>query len=42
MYQIFVIQMAFQSFDRVELDLWGFAVKVAFNFKSRETEKIKI
>ena len=39
MYQIFLIQIAFQSSDRVELDFWGSVIKIALNFKSRGTEK---
>ena len=41
MYQIFLIQIAFQSSDRAELDFWGSVIKIAFNFKSRGTEKIE-
>ena len=39
MYQIFLIQIAFQSSDRVEPDFSGSVIKIALNFKSRETEK---
>ena len=42
MYQIFLIQIAFQSSDRVELDFWGSVTKIALNFKSRGTEKIEL
>ena len=42
MYQIFLIQVAFQSSDRVKLDFRGSVVKIALNFKSRETEKIEL
>ena len=42
MYQIFLIQIAFQSSDRVELDFWGPVSKNALNFKSRGTKKIKL
>ena len=42
MYQIFLIHTVFQSFDRVELDFGGFVIKIAFNFKSQGTEKIKL
>ena len=39
MYQIFLTQIAFQSPDRAELNFWGFAIKIALNFKFRGTEK---
>ena len=42
MYQIFLIQIAFQSSDRVELDFLGFVIKIALNFEHRRTEKIKL
>ena len=42
MYQIFLIQIAFQSPDIVEFDLWDSVIKIAFNFKSRGTEKIEL
>ena len=42
MYQIFLIYIAFQSSDRVELDFWVSVIKVALNFKSRGTEKIEL
>ena len=42
MYQIFLIQIAFRSSDRVELNFWGSVIKIALNFKSRETEKIEL
>ena len=42
MYQIFLIQIAFKSFDRVELDFRGSVIKIALNFKSRGTEEIKL
>ena len=42
MYQTFLIQMAFQSFDRAERDFWGSVIKIALNFKFRGTEKIEI
>ena len=38
----FLIQIAFQSSDRVELDFWGSVIKNAFNFKSRGTEKVEL
>ena len=41
MYQIFIIQIAFQSSDRVELDFWGSVIKIALNFKSRGIEKVE-
>ena len=41
MYQIFLIQIAFQSSDRVELDFLGSVIKIALNFKSQGTEKIE-
>ena len=40
MYQIFLIQIAFQSSDRVELDFLGSVSKNALNFKSRGTKKL--
>ena len=39
MYQIFLIQIAFQCSDEVELNFRGFVIKIALNFKSRGTEK---
>ena len=42
MYQIFLIQIAFQSSDRVELDFLDSVIKVTLNFKSRGTEKIEL
>ena len=42
MYQIFLIQIAFQSSDRVELDFLGSVIKITLNFKSRGTEKIEL
>ena len=42
MYQIFLIQIAFQNSDNIELDFGGSVIKIALNFKSRETEKIKL
>ena len=42
MYQIFLIQIAFQSSDNVKLDFWVSVIKIALNFKSRGTEKIKL
>ena len=38
-YQIFLIQIAFQSSDRAELDFWDFVIKITFNLKSWGTEK---
>ena len=42
MYQIFLIHIAFQSSDRVELDFRNSVIKIASNFKSRRTEKIEL
>ena len=42
MYQIVLIQIAFQSSDRVEFDFWGSVTKIALNFKSWGTEKINL
>ena len=42
MYQIFLNQIVFQSSDRVELDFCEFAIKIAFNFRYRETKKIEL
>ena len=42
MYQIFLIQIAFQNSDRVELDFWGSIIKNALNFKSRGTKKVEL
>ena len=41
MYQTFLIQIAFQSSERVELDFRCFVIKMALNFKSRGTETIQ-
>ena len=40
MSQIFLIQITFQSSDRVELDFWRSVIKIALNFKSRGTKKL--
>ena len=42
MYPIFLIQIAFQNSERVELDFRDFVIKIALNFKSRGTEKVKL
>ena len=42
MYQILLIDIAFQRSYIVKLDFWGSVIKIALNFKSRGTEKIKI
>ena len=42
MYQIVLIQIAFQSSDRVELEVLGSVIKIALNFKSRGTEKTEL
>ena len=42
MCQIFLIQIAFQSSDRVELDFRGSVIKITLNFKSRGTEQIEL
>ena len=42
MYQIFLIQMAFHSSDRLEIDFGGYVIKIALNFESRGTEKIEL
>ena len=42
MYQIFLIQTAFESSDRVELDFLGSVSKNALNFKSRGPKKIEL
>ena len=34
MYHIFVIQITFQSFDCVELDYWGFVIRISLNVNS--------
>ena len=39
MYQIFVIQIVFQSSDRVEPDFCDVVIKITLNFKSRDTKK---
>ena len=39
MYQIFLIQIAFQIPDRVELEFRGSVIKITLNFKSRGTKK---
>ena len=38
----FLIQIAFQSSDRVKLDFLGSVIKIALNFKSRWTEEIEL
>ena len=42
MYQIFLIHIAFQSSDRVELDFGGSVIKIAMDFKSRWTKMIEL
>ena len=42
MYKIFLIHIAFQSSDRVELDFGGYVIKIALDFESRGTEKIEL
>ena len=42
MYQIFLIPIGFQTFERVKLDFCGFVIEIALNFKSQGTEKIKL
>ena len=42
MYQIFLIHIAFQSSDRIELYFGGSVIKFALNFKSRLTEKSEL
>ena len=42
MYQIFLIKIAFQSSDRVEIDFGGYVIKSAFNYEPRGTEKIEL
>ena len=42
MYRIFLIQIAFKSSDRIELDFYGSVIKIALNFKSRGTEKVEL
>ena len=39
MYHIFLIQIAFQSSDRVKLDFWGSAIKIALNFTPEGLKK---
>ena len=41
MHLIFLVHIAFQSSDRVELDFSGFVIKMAVNVKSRGNEKIQ-
>ena len=42
MYQIFVIQITFQSFNRVELDFWGFVIRISLSVKSQRTKKVEV
>ena len=42
MYQIFLIQIAFQSSDRVELDFLGFVIRICLCVKSQQTKKIVV
>ena len=42
MYQIFLIQLVFESSDRVEFDLWGLVIRVSLNVKSQETKEIEV
>ena len=42
MYQIFLIQMAFQSSDRVELDYRSLVIRISLNVKSQGTKKIEV
>ena len=42
MYQIFYIQIAFQSSDRVELDVWGSVIKISLNFESQRTKEVEL
>ena len=42
MYQIFLIQIVFQSSDKIELDFGGSLTKITLNFKSRGAEKIEL
>ena len=39
MYKIFLIQIAFQRSEIIELDYLGFVIEIALNFKSQGTEK---
>ena len=39
--RFFVIQIAFQSSDRAELDFWRFVIKISFNVKSQGNKKLK-
>ena len=38
MYQIFLIQMAFESSDSVKLDFLGFVIRICLNVKSQWTK----
>ena len=42
MYQIFLIQTAFQSSDRAELDFGGFMIRFSLNVRSQETKKLEV
>ena len=41
MYQIFLIQIAFRSSERIDVDFGDSVIKIALNFKSRRTKKIE-
>ena len=41
-YQIYLIQIAFQSSHRIELDFLSFAIRICFNVKSQRTKKIEV
>ena len=42
MYQTFLIKIAFQSYDWVELEFWGLHDRNSVNVKSRGTKKIVV
>ena len=42
MYHIFLIPIAFQSSDWVELDLCGSAIRISLNLKSQGAKKIEV
>ena len=42
MYQIFLIEITFQSSDWVEPDFLGFVIRICLNVKSQLTKKIEV
>ena len=38
----FLIRIAFQSSDSVEIDIWGFVIRSSLNVKSQGTKKVEV